>query len=211
MQEIHTENIFFPKNKNELRQWYEENVLSQKEVWIPILCKTTSDSMNEENEESTQEIRSSKCSIPYIDAVEVALCFGWIDSVRRRHEEFCFQRFSPRRKGSLWTELNKERCRRLIKLGLMTPHGEKVLPDLDKNSFHVEEWILQALQKDKVVWKNFISFPELYQRVKLYNIQFEEKKGRHESSLLRLKKLVDATRIGKMFGEWNDGGRLIDY
>ena len=55
----------------------------------------------------------------YIDAVETALCFGWIDSTVRDIDGIKYQRFSPRKKKSFWSELNKERARRLEKLGLM--------------------------------------------------------------------------------------------
>ena len=67
----------------------------------------------------------------YIDAIEVALCFGWIDSSQKVVDGIRYQRFSPRKKKSLWTELNKERVRRLEKLGLMTDAGRKVLSDVD--------------------------------------------------------------------------------
>lgn len=62
----------------------------------------------------------------YIDAVEEALCFGWIDStVKKLDNGITIQRLSPRKKGSIWSELNKERCRRMEKLGKMTQAGKK--------------------------------------------------------------------------------------
>ena len=66
--------------------------------------------------------------IPYIEVVEEALCFGWIDStVKRLPNGHLAQRLSPRRKGSHWTELNKERCRALEQRGLMTDAGRREL------------------------------------------------------------------------------------
>ena len=54
----------------------------------------------------------------YIDAVEEAMCFGWIDSTTKKMDNgVTAQRLAPRRKGSLWSELNKERCRRMERLG----------------------------------------------------------------------------------------------
>ena len=68
--------------------------------------------------------------IGYVDAVEVALCFGWIDSTLKRIDsEKPFQRFSPRRKGGNWCERNIERCKRLIAKGEMTEYGLAVIPD----------------------------------------------------------------------------------
>lgn len=78
-----------------------------------------------------------------------ALCFGWIDSSARAIEGMQLQRFSPRRKNSPWTELNKERVRRLERIGLMTDAGRQVLPSMGARSF-----------------------PDLYQRVRAYNVIF---------------------------------------
>ena len=66
----------------------------------------------------------------YVVAVEEALCFGWIDStVKKTAEEITVQKLSPRKARGNWTELNKERCRRLERLGLMTEAGRAVWPD----------------------------------------------------------------------------------
>ena len=68
-------------------------------------------------------------TLPYIEIVEEALCFGWIDStLKRLPDGRLAQRLSPRRKRSHWTELNLQRCRRLQAQGLMTPAGLATLP-----------------------------------------------------------------------------------
>ena len=68
--------------------------------------------------------------LPYLDVVEEALCFGWIDStLKKLPDGRLAQRLSPRRKNSHWTELNKERCKRLAEQGLMTDAGLKALND----------------------------------------------------------------------------------
>ena len=67
-------------------------------------------------------------TLPYIEIVEEALCFGWIDStLKKLPDGRLAQRLSPRRKGSHWTELNKERCRHLEAKGQMTDSGRKAL------------------------------------------------------------------------------------
>ena len=67
-------------------------------------------------------------AIPYIDVVEECLCFGWIDSTCKvMPDGRLAQRLSPRRKGSRWTELNKQRCADLERRGLMTDAGRKAL------------------------------------------------------------------------------------
>ncbi len=106
----------------------------------------------------------------------------------------------------MWSELNKERCRRLEHLGLMTAEGKAVLPNMKENDFVIDSDILQALKSDKIVWKNFQGFPALYQRVRIDTIQIKKKYP--ELFQKRLKKFLDNTKNGVMYGKWNDNGRL---
>ena len=70
--------------------------------------------------------------IPYIDVVEEALCFGWIDStLKRLPDGRLAQRLSPRRKKSHWTQLNIERCKDLESRGLMTDAGRRAIPNIN--------------------------------------------------------------------------------
>jgi uncharacterized protein YdeI (YjbR/CyaY-like superfamily) len=111
-------------------------------------------------------------SVPYLHAVEEALCFGWIDGIAKRlNADRMAQRFTPRRPNSHWTELNKERARRLIASGLMTDAGRAVLPDLDVASFRIADDLLAALQADPKVWVHFEQFPAVYQRVRIGYIE----------------------------------------
>lgn len=145
----------------------------------------------------------------YIDAVETALCFGWIDSTVRDIGGLKYQRFGPRKKNSLWTEQNKERVRRLEKLGLMTDAGRKVLPDMRINNFKLDDDIKIALKKAGAL-EIFNAFPDLYKRVRTYNLVFYKKldKEKYNKTLTHF---IEETSKGKMYGMWNDYGRLIDY
>ncbi len=145
----------------------------------------------------------------YLDAVEKALCFGWVDSVWKVVEETSLQRFSPRKPRSPWTELNKERVRRLEKLGLMTDAGRAVLPPMGPRSFKVDPDIEAALKRARC-WSTFKSFPPLYQRVRAYNVAFSKTRS-PESYETALANLIAHTKKGEMFGEWSDYGRLLDY
>ena len=78
----------------------------------------------------------------YLDSVEEALCFSWIDTIRKNINKMNMQKFMPRAKHSQWSELNKERCRRLEKLGLMTDAGRAVLPNMTEQSFVIDNDIL---------------------------------------------------------------------
>ena len=85
------------------------------------------------------------------------------------------QKLSPRKRKSLWSELNKERCRRMERLGLMTDAGRAVFPDMSDKEFVIDEDILKVLKADPVVWENYNKFPVLYQRVRIDTIQIKKK------------------------------------
>ena len=119
------------------------------------------------------------------------------------------QRLAPRHKGSLCSELNKERCRRMERLGRMTDAGRAVLPDMSEQEFVIDSTILEALQADEMIWESFQKFPSLYQRVRIDTIQIKKKQPELFQS--RLQKFIDHTKQGILYGEWNDNGRLLDY
>jgi uncharacterized protein YdeI (YjbR/CyaY-like superfamily) len=142
---------------------------------------------------------SGRPSVPYLAAVEEALCFGWIDGIAKRMDaERLAQRFTPRRPKSHWTELNKERARRLIAAGLMSDAGRAVLPDLSIEAFRISDDILAALQADPVIWANFQQFPALYQRIRVGYI--EEARRQPQVFNQRLANFLKKTRAGKLFG-----------
>jgi uncharacterized protein YdeI (YjbR/CyaY-like superfamily) len=96
----------------EFRKWLIENHQSKKEVWLIQYKKAT-----------------KKPSLPYVEAVEEAICFGWIDGLEKGIDtERYALRFSPRRPKSNWTNTNKERARRMIAAGRMTKAGRATLP-----------------------------------------------------------------------------------
>lgn len=185
-------NILDICNRHELREWLIKYSFTEKECWIAVKRGKT----------------PPADALWYLDAVEEALCFGWIDSTLKNVEGIALQRFSPRSKSGRWTELNKERCRRLEKLGLMTDSGRAACPDLDATFVIIPE-IIEAFESNPVAWSNFQSFPSLYQRVRIDNIQ--RNKACKEMFDSRLKKLIEASERGKMIGDWHDYGRLIDY
>ena len=187
-------NLLSAENRIELRQWLIKNHDKEKECWVIV-------KRGRPQNDST---------FWYIDAVEEALCFGWIDSTTKRLENgVTAQKLAPRKKHSLWSELNKERCRRLEKLGLMTDSGRAVLPDMSPSGFVIDSDILTALQSDEITWNNFMNFPPLYRRVRIDTIQIKKKQPELFNS--RLKKFIENTKQNIMFGEWNDNGRLLDY
>lgn len=187
-------NLLDAKNRNQLRLWLNDNYSTQKECWVVV----------------KRGRPQNDGTFWYVDAVEEALCFGWIDSTEKRLDNgVTAQRLAPRKKNSLWSELNKERCRRLEKLGLMTQAGRSVLPDMSPDGFEIDRQILNALQADEEEWNNFLNFPPLYRRVRIDTIQIKKKQPELFQS--RLQKFIKNTKNGVMYGEWNDNGRLLNY
>jgi uncharacterized protein YdeI (YjbR/CyaY-like superfamily) len=89
------------------RNWLEQNGTSSKEVWLVF-----------------PKAHTGRPALSYGDAVEEALCFGWIDSTVRRIDDDRFARkFTPRRPGSVWSDLNKARAEKVIREGRMTEAG----------------------------------------------------------------------------------------
>ncbi|MBS6459534.1 MAG: YdeI/OmpD-associated family protein [Alistipes sp.] len=180
-------------SRNELRDWLASNHDSHREAWV--VCNRSG--------------KSDREGLPYLDIVYELLCFGWIDSTRKTHENKKLQRITPRKSGSNWTELNKERCRYLERLGLMTDAGRAVLPDnIDDDEPCMDENILALLQSDKAFADNFAKLPALYKRVRIGNMHLKHSKD-PKIYRRRLEKFIDCTRRGVMYGEWNDGGRLL--
>lgn len=185
-------NIIKVKTRQGLRDWLEENSNTESFCWVIV-------SMTEQPE-----------VISYLDAVEEALCFGWIDGIKKKISDTeLAQRLSPRKNKSNWTELNKERVRRLDKLGLMKEEGLRILPDMQPESFTIDPVIETRLKKEDQLYQNFMHFPELYRRIRIDTIQSYRK----EPDLFnkRLDKFIENTRENKMYGQWNDNGRLINY
>ena len=96
-------------DRSQLRDWLEKNHSIEKECWVVMSRSKT----------------PPAGVLPYIDVVEEALCFGWIDStIKHIDPTHRAQRFTPRKN---WTELNKQRCQELESRGLMTPAGRDAL------------------------------------------------------------------------------------
>lgn len=188
------ENLQKIKTRFELRDWLEQNHAMVKECWVIVKRGKPTD----------------KNTLWYLDAVETALCFGWIDSIYKTIEGIGhIQKLSPRVKKSSWSELNKERCRRLEKLGMMTDAGRAVLPDMTESGFVVDEDIQQLFDNNRKLAEKFYEFPQLYQRVRIDAIQREKKKTDIYARMKR--NFIKQTLQGKMYGQWNDYGRLLNY
>lgn len=179
--------------REELYRWYQQNHATAKDFWLRV----------------NRAEKPYPGVIGYIDAVEVALCFGWIDSTMKRIDDGkAIQHFTPRRKGSNWCWQNMERCFRLTRTGEMTSAGLAVMPDLGPDDFVFQQWLTDALKADKEVWRNFQSFPEVYKRIKADRIQHYMDTGRPEQAMKALENFIRDTKAGIIQRGWDDFGRL---
>jgi hypothetical protein len=192
--EADSENILTDiTNRHAFRAWLERNHATATDCWIAV----------------RRGRPTNESTFWYLDAVEEALCFGWVDSIHKEIGGVRMQRFTPRKPKSPWTELNKERVRRLEKLGLMTDAGRAALPAMGPRSFRMDADVASALKAARC-WTKFKQFPPLYQRIRAYNVAFYKDRD-PETYKTALANLISRTKRGEMYGEWNDYGRLLDY
>ncbi len=140
---------------------------------------------------------SGEPGLSYNDAVEEALCFGWIDSTNRRLDDLhCIRRFTPRKNGSPYSRPNIERLIWLDAHGLIHPAvRESVLPVI-RAPFVFPPDILDELRRDKAVWETYLKFSEPYKRIRIAYI--DAARHRPEEFRKRLDSFMEKTRRGKL-------------
>jgi len=180
--------LYFIKRKD-WHDWLSKNWNKEKEIWLIYYRKA-----------------SGKPRILYNDAVEEALCYGWIDStIKNIDKEKFAQRFTPRRANSALSEMNKERIRRLIREKRMTSIGlNSVSHVFDKNKDKEEKLviapdILKEIKSNKQAGENFQKFSEGYKRVRIGYIESQRK---HSSDAFKksLQNFIKKTERNKKFG-----------
>jgi uncharacterized protein YdeI (YjbR/CyaY-like superfamily) len=169
-------------DRKKWRDWLERNFDKEKEIWLIYPNKS-----------------SGKPRILYNDAVEEALCFGWIDStVKKIDKESNIQRFSPRNHKSTYSQANKERLRWLLKENMIHPSIRESVKKVLKEKFVFPTDIMSAIKKDKKAWENFQKFSPSYQRIRVAYIDGARK--RPEEFNKRLANFIKKTRTNKIIG-----------
>jgi uncharacterized protein YdeI (YjbR/CyaY-like superfamily) len=164
------------------REWLEANFQTEPEIWLVY---------------PKQE--SSKPRIPYNDAVEEALAFGWIDStVKRLDQNSSAQRFSPRRPNSQYSQANKERLRWLAETGRVHPSMRESVERAVKEEFAFPADIVNAVKANKTAWANYQRFSPAYRRIRVAYI--EGARGRPAEFKKRLGNFIRKTEEGKLIG-----------
>ena len=166
----------------EWRRWLRANHKTAREIWLIYYKKA-----------------SGKPRIPYNDAVDEALCYGWIDGILKPIDEKKYaQRFSPRRKTSKLSDMNRERVRRMIKAGRMTKAGLAAIEHTGKGRTTLPTDILERLKADPTTWRNFQKFPASYKRIRVGWI--DAARLRREVFEQRLRYFLKMTAQNKRFG-----------
>jgi uncharacterized protein YdeI (YjbR/CyaY-like superfamily) len=175
-------NIKFFKSEEVLRKWFEKNHAKAADLWIGYYKRA-----------------SGKKGVVYKQALDIALCFGWIDGIVKGIDEhqYC-QRYTPRRKGSIWSAINIKKIDELIKKGLVAPAGLKAYNGRDKaktNLYSFEQKNLKfppALEKkfkrNKKAWENFNFMIASYKRPATWwviSAKQEETRQRRLDELIR--------------------------
>ena len=160
--------------RSEWRAWLEANAARAAGVWLVYYKKGT-----------------GRPRIAYADAVEEAICFGWIDGKIKKLDQARFaQLFTPRKPKSRWSPTNIERARRMIREGKMTAAGLKVFdPRHQAPAFPTKlpGPLEQQFRRQETAWENFRRFPPSYQRM---TIGWVASAKREETRLRRLRQLM---------------------
>jgi uncharacterized protein YdeI (YjbR/CyaY-like superfamily) len=132
-------------------------------------------------------------------AVEEALCFGWIDSIRKGIDDEKFaQRFTPRRPGSSYSQTNKERLVRLDAEGRLIQTVRRELDNNRPEDYEISEDIIAALKSNEAAWEHFDSTSPSYQRIRAAYVEAaRDRPGEFEK---RLNNLVQKSVNGRQFG-----------
>ena len=173
------------------RRWLERNHDREKELWVGFYRND-----------------SGRGGLTYREALDQALCFGWIDGVRKKVDEASYaQRFTPRQARSTWSLVNIRRVGELTKMGVMAPAGVKAFEarDAARSGTYSFENRPQALppdlerrfRKDRAAWAFFQTQPPGYRRTAIWFIVSAKK---DETRLKRLAVLMDDSAHGRRLG-----------
>lgn len=170
------------KDRKEWREWLAANFDKEKEIWLIYPDK-----------------ESGRPRIPYNDAVEEALAFGWIDSTAKRFDEHSLaQRFSPRTPRSGYSQANQERLKWLEKNGLVHPSIKESIEKVLKIEFIFPPDILKAIRKNPKAWENYQNFSPSYRRIRVAYI--EGARDRPEEFKKRLENFIKKSEQNKIIG-----------
>ena len=181
-------NITFFRSPSELRNWLKRHHAAANELWVGFYKKS-----------------SGRPSITWPESIDEALCFGWIDGVRKSVDEMSYKvRFSPRKPVSVWSPVNIKRAQVLIDEGRMQPVGLKAFQSrkeyksgiysYEQRRDQLEEPYASLLRKNKAAWEFFQAQPASYRKAAGWYVVGAKQE---ETRLKRLKNLIELSEQGK--------------
>jgi uncharacterized protein YdeI (YjbR/CyaY-like superfamily) len=177
-----TMELLHATTREEWRAWLEANHATRREIWLVFAKKHTGEPR-----------------ITYNDAVEEALCFGWIDSIARKVDDDRFaQRFSVRRPKSPYSQPNIERLRHLAAAGKLLPAVHDSVRELLAREFVIPDDILEAIRANPDAWRNFQTLSPPYIRIRIAWIDGARK--RPAEFRKRLEHFIRMTSRGRLIG-----------
>ena len=174
------------------RKWLEMNHTQDKGIWVVM-----------------QKVKSPNVGMKYDEALDEALCFGWIDGKMKRLDDHEFKQwFSPRRRNSPWSKRNRDKVEKLIDEGHMMPSGLAEVEKAKENGRWeaaysskrlpiMSEEMLEALKSSKVAYENFIAFPD---SARLMYIHWVNDAKRAETKTRRIGRVVERAAQNKKPG-----------
>lgn len=177
-----TLNTFYTNDRNVWRKWLTDNYQKETEVWFvfPMMA-------------------SKEKRLSYNDAVEEALCFGWIDSTIRNLDTLHrAQRFTPRKKGSTYSRPNIERLIWLESQGMIIPEIREDILEVINTPYCFPQDILDSIKKDDLAWNNYLNFPDSYKRIRVAYIEAARKRPLEFQK--RLNNFINKSHANKLFG-----------
>jgi uncharacterized protein YdeI (YjbR/CyaY-like superfamily) len=178
----------FFKSSDAFRAWLEKHGATEGELWVGFYKKA-----------------SGKGGLTYPEAVDAALCFGWIDGVKYKVDEASYMhRFSPRAAASYWSAVNTKRMQQLIKDGLVAAAGLAAFERRDRKSTKKYSFerknaafdaaALRVLKANKPAWEFFTAQPPGYQRLLTFWVMSAKQE---ETRLRRLATLAERSAKGE--------------
>jgi uncharacterized protein YdeI (YjbR/CyaY-like superfamily) len=171
----------YVEDRNKWRAWLKANCERETEIWLVYYKKDT-----------------GRLRIAYADAVEEAICFGWIDSKIKKLDQARFaQLFTPRKPKSKWSSTNLERAKRMIREGKMTAAGLRVFDPRNQTlalPTKLPGPLEEQFRKQEAAWENFQRFPPAYQRMTIGWVASAKKE---DTQIRRLRQLIAESAANK--------------
>jgi uncharacterized protein YdeI (YjbR/CyaY-like superfamily) len=180
--------VVFFSDQVEFRKWLEKNHQTERELIVGFYKKST-----------------GKPTMTWSDSVDQALCFGWIDGIRRKvdDESYCI-RFTPRNPASTWSALNVKKANELIEKGLMQPDGLALFKTRKEENTAIYSYenkpealpafMEEKFRENKAAWDYFSVQPPSYRRTIYFWILSAKRK---ETQLARLEKIIEESGLKK--------------